>query len=88
MGMNAIGCEWHDVKKCLPKLDKVVIVATKDNVFPAVRIRKNGQQFWTNAVWGFKPMESHTGKVLYWCHLPVHPMAIRALAPDIASETE
>ena len=71
--INLINYEWHDIKECLPKLNETVIVATEHNVFPGIRIRKDGQQFWTNANWQYFPMEVHTGKVLYWCRLPVHP---------------
>lgn len=66
--------EWISVKNRVPKLDTTVIVATETNVFPARRIRKNRSEiFWTNAVWGYEPMEIHTGEVLYWQPLPEHP---------------
>lgn len=68
---------WIDVKEDLPRLDVCVIVATKNNVFPAVRIRKDGSQFWTNATWNYIPMEDYTGKVLYWQPLPEHPRKMK-----------
>lgn len=69
--------EWIDVKERLPKLDTEVIVATKSKVFSAMRRRKiikmRNEIYWTNAVWGFEPIEQYTGKVLYWQPLPEHP---------------
>ena len=69
--------EWIDVKERLPKIDTEVIVATNSKVFSALRIRKYTKNrheiFWTNAVWGFEPMEKYTGKILYWMPLPEPP---------------
>ena len=66
--------EWIDVKNRLPKLDTIVIIATKSNVFPAMRKRINRDEIiWTNAVWDYEPIELYTGKVLYWQPLPEHP---------------
>lgn len=64
---------WISVKDRLPKLDTEVIVATKSKVFSALRKKLERYQYWTNAVWDFKPMEKYTGKVLYWMPLPKPP---------------
>lgn len=73
--------EWISVKNRLPKLDTEVIVATKSKVFSAMRrkkfIKNRMEIFWTNAVWGFEPMEIYTGKVLYWMPLPEPPEQIK-----------
>lgn len=66
--------EWISVKDRLPKLDTPVIVATAcGKVFEARRIRKNRKHYFTNAVWGYEPMETNTGKVCYWQPLPEPP---------------
>jgi hypothetical protein len=76
-----IMAEWISVKNKVPKLDTEVIVATKSKVFSAMRRRKliknRWEIFWTNAVWGFEPMERYTGNVLYWMPLPEPPEQIK-----------
>ena len=65
--------EWISVNDRLPKLDEFVIVATKSVVFSAVRKRFDRKHLWTNAVWGYQPIEQFTGKILYWQPYPELP---------------
>ena len=66
--------QWISVKKHLPPLNTPVIVAVEcGNVFAARRTKNLGKQFWTNAVWDYKPMEGLTGKVTHWMPMPEPP---------------